>query len=233
MRRADRLFRIVEYLKARREAVTAVELAGELEVGTRTIYRDIADLRQSGVPLTGEAGIGYLLSRDYVVRPLVFDVEELEALALGAQMVQSWADPAMAQAARQSLDKITAVLPASLGDSIRQSTAYSFPGRGRQPLQIDFTSLRRAIRTRNIVEFTYVDESGNESQRRLRPLALFFFAPVWLVAGWCELRQGFRNFRLDRFQSMCVLEERFENEKGKTLADLHADCGSENGSPGS
>ncbi len=221
MRRADRLFRIVEYLKARRKAVTASELGQELEVGVRTIYRDIADLRESGVPLTGEAGVGYLLKSDYVVRPLLFDDEELEALALGAQMVQSWADPAMALAARKTLDKITAVLPDSLGDSIRQSTSFSYPSSGKPSLQIDFTSLRRAIRTQHFVEITYVDLPGAETNRRLRPLALIFLAPVWLVVGWCELRQDFRNFRLDRMQRMTVLNESFETESDKTLEAMH------------
>ncbi|EMI52696.1 helix-turn-helix transcriptional regulator [Rhodopirellula sallentina] len=220
MRRADRLFRIVEYLKARREAVTAKELGEELEVGVRTIYRDIADLRASGVPLSGEAGVGYLLSSDYVVRPLLFDGEELDALALGAQMVQSWADPAMAQAARRALDRITAVLPDSLGDNIRQTTAYSYPSPGKPALQIDFTSLRRAIRTRHVVEFCYIDRPGSETTRRVRPLSLIFLAPNWLVAAWCELRQDFRHFRLDRMQDMKVLDQGFENETGKTLDDM-------------
>lgn len=224
MRRADRLFRIVEYLKARREAVTAVELGEELEVGVRTIYRDIADLKGSGVPLTGEAGVGYLLRPDYVVRPLLFDDEELDALALGAQMVQSWADPAMAQAARKALDKITAVLPDSLADNIRQSTSFSYASSGKPPLNIDFTSLRRAIRTQHIVEFSYVDRPGSETVRQIRPLALIFIAPNWLVAAWCELRQDFRHFRLDRIQGMNVLSERFKNEMGKTLQDMRDQC---------
>ncbi|QDS86303.1 HTH domain protein [Rosistilla ulvae] len=224
MRRADRLFRIVEYLKARREAVTASELGEELEVGVRTIYRDIADLKASGVPLTGEAGVGYLLSSNYVVRPLLFGDEELETLALGAQMVQSWADPAMAQAARKALDKITAVLPDSLGDSIRQSTCFSYPSSGKRPLQIDFTSLRRAIRTQHLVEFQYVDLAGSETTRQLRPLGLIFLAPVWIVAGWCELRQDFRNFRVDRIRRMDVLDAHFDLENGKTLADMHQQC---------
>lgn len=224
LRRADRLFRIVEYLKARREAVTALELGEELGVGVRTIYRDIADLKASGVPLTGEAGVGYLLSPHFVVRPLLFGDEELEALALGAQMVQSWADPAMAQAARKALDKITAVLPDSLADNIRQATSFAHPSSGKQPIQINFTSLRRAIRTQHIVEILYTDQSGSETTRQLRPLALVFLAPIWLLLGWCELRQSFRSFRVDRMQSMRVLNMQFDQEKGKTLADMQKQC---------
>ncbi|MCC9654517.1 helix-turn-helix transcriptional regulator [Rhodopirellula halodulae] len=224
MRRADRLFRIVEYLKARRETVTAKELGEELEVGVRTIYRDIADLRASGVPLTGEAGVGYLLSPNYVVRPLLFDDEELEALALGAQMVQSWADPAMAQAARRALDRITVVLPDSLADNIRQSTSYAYPSAGKPALQIDFTSLRRAIGTRHLVEFAYIDQNGSSTTRRIRPLAIIFLAPNWMVAAWCELRRDFRHFRVDRMQELVVLDEKFELEPGKTLDDMQRQC---------
>ncbi len=224
LRRADRLFRIVEYIKARREAVTANELGKELEVGVRTIYRDIADLKASGVPLTGEAGVGYLLNPEYVVRPLLFDDEELDALALGAQMVQSWADPAMAQAARRGLDKITAVLPGTLGDHVRQSTSFAHPSSAKKPLQIDFTSLRRAIRTQHMVEFSYLDSAGAETRRQLRPLALIFLAPIWLVMGWCELRQDFRSFRVDRMQGMNVLDIKFESESGKTLDDMRKQC---------
>ncbi|OYP34593.1 helix-turn-helix transcriptional regulator [Rhodopirellula sp. MGV] len=221
MRRADRLFRIVEYLKARRNAVTASELGQELEVGVRTIYRDIADLKASGVPLTGEAGVGYLINPDYVVRPLLFDDEELEALALGAQMVQSWADPAMALAARKTLDKITAVLPDDLGESIRQATSFSYPSPSKPTLQIDFTSLRRAIRTQHVVEISYVDGVGAETIRKLRPLGLTFVAPIWFLASWCELRRDFRNFRIDRMQWMEVLDEVFVSENDKTLEAMY------------
>ena len=220
MRRADRLFRIVEYLKARREAVTAEELADEMEIGVRTIYRDVADLRSSGVPLIGEAGVGYLLDRDYLVRPLMFDVEELDALTLGAQMVASWADPAIARSARQAIDKITAVLPDSLANEVRRATTFSYPSRDKKPLSIDFTSLRRAIRAKHIVEFRYTNESGQETQRRVRPLCLTFFAPVWLVTAWCETRKDFRNFRVDRMNDMQITAEQFRDEKGKTLEDF-------------
>ncbi|MFN3149155.1 helix-turn-helix transcriptional regulator [Bremerella sp.] len=220
MRRADRLFRIVEYLKARREAVTGEELAREMEIGVRTIYRDIADLRSSGVPIIGEAGVGYLLSRDYLVKPLMFDIEELDALSLGAQMIESWGDAAIARSARQAIDKITAVLPEVLAAEANHSTAYACASRSKLPIAIDLTSLRRAIRSKRLVEIGYTDESGKKSQRRIRPLCLVFIAPVWLVAAWCETRQGFREFRVDRITSMKVTDEEFRPEKGKSIEDL-------------
>lgn len=222
MRRADRLFRIVEHLKARREAVTAEELAAEMEIGTRTIYRDMADLRSSGVPIVGEAGVGYLLGRDYVVRPLIFDVEELDALTLGAQMVESWGDAGLAAAARRAIDKITAVLPDALAEETNHSAAYACASRQKTPITIDLSALRRAVRVKQWVDIHYTDESGRRSQRRIRPLCLVFIAPVWLVPAWCESRKDFREFRVDRITRMTISDERFRDEKGKTLADLQS-----------
>ncbi|CAL1125482.1 unnamed protein product [Cladocopium goreaui] len=220
MRRADRLFRIVEYLKARREAVTGEELASEMEIGVRTIYRDVADLRSSGVPIVGEAGVGYLLSRDYLVKPLMFDVEELDALSLGAQMVESWGDAALARSARRAIDKIAAVLPEALAQDATQSAAYACSSRSKLPIAIDLTSLRRAVRSKHVIEIHYTDESGRKSQRRIRPLCLVFIAPVWLLAAWCEARHDFREFRVDRVTRMKITDERFRDEKGKTIKDL-------------
>jgi predicted DNA-binding transcriptional regulator YafY len=219
MRRADRLFRIVEYLKARRQTVTALSLAQELEVSARTIYRDIADLGASGVPIIGEAGVGYMLDKNYVVRPLMFAVEELDALMLGAQMVQNFGDKELARAANQAIDKITSVLPESLRKEISETFLFSVASKTEVKIHIDFTALRRAIRGKKIVEFYYTREDGEESHRRIRPLCLAFFSPVWLISGWCEMRTDFRNFRLDRIQDMKITQERFRDEKGKSLND--------------
>ncbi len=220
MRRADRLFRIVEYLKGRRQVVTGDELAAEMEIGVRTIYRDIADLRTSGVPIVGEAGLGYLLSRDYVVKPLMFDIDELEALSLGAQMVESWGDPDLAHSARRAFEKIAAVLPEALAADANRSAAYACASRDALPLPVDLTALRRAIRSRHWIDIGYTDKFGNETERRIRPLCLVFIAPVWLLAAWCEERQDFREFRIDRITSMTITDKQFEDEAGKTLEDL-------------
>ncbi len=220
MRRADRLFRIVEYLKARARVVTASSIAEAMEVSVRTIYRDISDLETSGVPILGEAGVGYMLDKDYVVRPLMFDVEELDALMLGAQMVESWGDPALAKAARQAVDKITSVLPDQLRKEIEKTFLFSIPTQSSPVTSIDFTKLRRAIRSKHKVEFSYVREDGQSSTRKVRPLCMAFFGPVWLLAAWCELREDFRNFRLDRIQKMKITEDLFRDEKGKNLQDF-------------
>ncbi len=219
MRRADRLFRIVEYLKARRQAVTADTLAAELEVSVRTVYRDIADLGRSNVPIIGEAGVGYVLDKDYTLRPLIFDVEELDALALGAQMVGSWGDRDIAGAARRAIDKIAAVLPDALRREILQTALFSPPSQARLPIKIDFSALRRAIRTRHKADIDYEALDGRKSTRTIRPLCLAFFGPVWLVTGWCETRQDFRNFRLDRISRLRISEQKFADEEGKRLID--------------
>jgi len=220
MRKADRLFRIVEYLKARRQAVTAERLSAELEVSVRTVYRDIADLCNSGVPIVGEAGVGYVLDRDYTVRPLIFDVEELDALALGAQMVGSWGDRDLAKSAGRAIDKITAVLPEPLRAEILQTALFSPPSQAKVPIEIDFSGLRRAIRTRNKVTFEYETLDGRHSERTVHPLCLVFFGPVWLFAAWCEKREDFRNFRLDRMTNLRITREHFTDEQGKRLADF-------------
>lgn len=220
MRRADRLFRIVERLKARRGVVRAVDLAGDLEVSVRTIYRDIADLQASGTPIHGEAGMGYALDRHHVLRPLMFSAEELDALALGARMVESWGDKEMARATRAALDKIRAVAPPDLAEA--EEVLFSFPSRSRPQVKVELSPLRAAIRAKRVVTFNYEAEDGARSARRVRPLSLVFFAPVWLVLGWCETREDFRNFRIDRMSRLVVTNERFRDERGKRLQDYFA-----------
>jgi predicted DNA-binding transcriptional regulator YafY len=227
MRRADRLFRIVEYLKARRQVVTAQTIARELEVSTRTIYRDIADLNTSGVPIIGEAGVGYMLDKQHVVKPLMFGVEELDALMLGAKMVQSWGDKELASSASQAIDKLTSVLPESLQEEISQNFLFSYPSAEKAIINIDFSALRRAIRSKNKLEFSYQNEKKELSNRQVRPLCLVFFSPVWLLLSWCEMRNDFRNFRLDRIIDLDVSDETFKDEVGKRLYDYCEQCGYE------
>lgn len=219
MRKADRLFRIVEYLKARRTVVTAKKLAEVLEVSPRTIYRDIADLNASGIPIMGEAGVGYILSKGHKVQPLMFGLEELDALILGAQMVKSWGDKGLAQAASQAIDKITTVLPESLQAELEQTFLFSMTSKTEVKINIDFTALRRAIRGKNKLDFAYEDEKKSLTNRRVRPLCLVFFSPVWLLLAWCEKRDDFRNFRIDRIQDLTISDDLFKDEKGKRVQD--------------
>lgn len=218
MRRADRLFRIVLRLN-RRTAVTARQLAEELEVSERTIYRDIVDLSLSGVPVTGEAGVGYLLVGNHQIPPLMFDAEELSALALGARMVQGWSDPALGQAAERALLKIDAVLPASLHGTLAQQTLmvpdFHVPAAMVQPLGV----LREAIGASRKVAFAYTRADGTPSIRRVWPLGLFFWGDTWTLGAWCELRGSFRSFRPDRMVELCLGDETFDARQGGLLEE--------------
>lgn len=219
MRRADRLFRIVEHLKTRKRVVRARDLAEKLEVSFRTIYRDIADLQASGIPIIGEAGVGYLLDKEHILRPMTFSVDELEALILGAQMVRSWGDDTLAKSSASAIDKIGAVLPPALGQEIADAFLFSFPTREKKSIGNLLTECRKTIRSKHKLRFSYMREDGETNARTVRPLCLAFFAPSWLLLAWCENRNDFRNFRLDRIADFEILDERFKDEKGKRLRD--------------
>lgn len=215
MRRADRLFELVQVLK-RKRVVTAEELALALEVSKRTIYRDIRDLQATGVPIEGEAGIGYRLQRGYELPPLTFNTEELEALVLGTRMVMAWGDRSLAVAGRQLLTKVEAVLPEALRGVIDATQLYALPNWGEPPAHLE--ALRRAVANRNKVHFSYTRLDGQESQRTVRPLGLYFWGRIWLLTAWCELRQDFRNFRIDRIGALEVQQAQFEETEGISLA---------------
>lgn len=220
MRRADRLFRLLLELR-RGRVVTARQLAERLEVSERTVYRDVADLSASGVPIQGEAGVGYRLS-GFDLPPLMFDREEIEALVLGARVVEGWGDKRLAAAAREAIAKIEAALPPSHGRLIEESRLY-VPIHGERPVEhLPLGELRQAIHQRRKVFVRYRDEKGNASERQLRPLALAFYPPTWLLSAWCELRRDFRTFRLDRCDELELRAEIFAQEPGKTLADYLA-----------
>lgn len=218
MRRADRLFDIIEYLRRHRRVVTAAELAGKMEVSVRTIYRDIADLQASRVPIDGEAGLGYLLREGYDLPPLMFSEEEAEAMALGARIVTSWADEQLAEAGRSVLAKLRAVLPRELKAQFDALGVMAPPDHYQEMVTIDLARVRRAVRDRRKIRFSYVDQQGSSSKRTIAPLTLSFYGAVWTVPGWCELRQDFRAFRADRMRELEVLDERAPTDADKTLA---------------
>ncbi|MCP3957209.1 MAG: YafY family transcriptional regulator [bacterium] len=215
MRRADRLFQIIQLLRLSR-VVTARRLAAELEVSERTIYRDVQDLVLSGVPIDGEAGVGYML-RGYDLPPLMFTRDEVEALVLGTRIVQRWADPKLAQAAKQALDKVEAVLPAGKDHLVRETALFAPQGYGPVEVSIDLAGLRDAVRQSRKVHFSYCDAEGAETERTVRPLGMALYGPVWLLAAWCELRTDFRSFRPDRMEEMRVLDERFTPDAETSL----------------
>jgi predicted DNA-binding transcriptional regulator YafY len=218
MRRADRLFEIVHHLRGRR-LTTAAQLAQWLEVSERTIYRDIADLQTSGIPINGEAGVGYRLHPDFDLPPLMFNHNEIEALVIGARMVESWGGPTLAQGARSALSKIAAALPKDKRTTLEASRLFSpdFFIDPRMGTQMDV--LRQAVDLHRYVQLEYRDVAKTPSQRRIRPLGLFFWGKAWAVGAWCELRNDFRNFRLDRIETSRLDPERFADEPGRRLAD--------------
>lgn len=218
MRRADRLIKITHYLRQRRRAVTAKKIGEAFDICTRTVYRDIQCLIDAGAPIRGEAGVGYSIDKNYYLPPITFDVDELEAIGLGISMVRQWTDDQFADKAASAFEKIQAVLPTSLQGELKQITTYAVPTSPPVPWTVSFSAIRESIRARSKIRINYTDESKQLTTRTIRPLAMFFFSPVWLLAGWCEVRQDFRNFRLDRIQHMTLTEEKFEDEPNKNLS---------------
>jgi len=219
MKRTERLIKITTLLQGRRGAVTADYIAQECEVSVRTIYRDIQELMNSGVPISGEAGVGYILDAGYHLPPLSFDIEEIESLVLGMAMVCNWTDDRMGRSARSALDKIKNALPAPSLERLHGTALFAFQSAIHVPWTVDFSALRLAIREKYKIEIDYVDERKQTSVRTVRPLAMIFLGPIWLLCGWCELRSDFRNFRIDRIQNLQTLAERFRDEPGKALND--------------
>lgn len=217
MRKAERLNDIVHYLRRMHHAVTAQTLAFTFEVSLRTIYRDIESLIDSGVPIKGEAGVGYIIDKKYHLPPIMFDADELEAIALGIGMVGNWTDENFAKKAQSAYEKIQATLSVTLIHELQQISTFSAPSHYKIPWSVSFSEVRECIRQKQKVEFTYIDLNNNETHRRIRPLALISFSPVWLLAGWCETREAFRNFRLDRVSHFKRLNTRFRDEKNKSL----------------
>lgn len=219
MRRADRLFQIVQIIRGRR-LTTAAFLARRLEVSERTIYRDVADLQHQGVPLEGEAGVGYRLGAGFDLPPLMFTQDEASALVAAARLAQSWIDAAMARDIELALGKILSVLPVAARVSAESlaiyAPAYVIDEATRGRLQ----TLREAVQARQKLRMDYRDVVGAPSQRTVRPLGCFYWGKVWTFSAWCELRDDFRGFRMDRIDRIEVLPERFRDEPGKTLADM-------------
>lgn len=221
MRRADRLFQIIQSLHHER-AVTARDLATALEVSERTIYRDVQDLSLSGVPIAGEAGVGYRLMKGFHVPPLMFNEEELAALLLGARMVRAWSDPGLARAADQAMAKIEHVIPEHLKPELERREILVPEFAHDQAVGERLSQLREAIKGQRKIRFAYAREDGTRSHRTVHPLGLFYWGKVWTLVAWCELRDAFRHFRLDRMRDSVVLEEAYPSLPGRGLEDFLA-----------
>lgn len=220
MRRADRLFQIVQYLRGAR-VTTADALAEKLEVSPRTIYRDIADLQGAGVPVEGEAGVGYLMRDGYDIPPLMFTSEEVVALVVGARLTQAWGGAAMALAAEEALVKIEAVLPQAMRARAEAVHIHALTPGGNDPeTRALIDQLEAACQSRTRLELDYRDVEEAQTNRLVRPLALLFWGRVWTLVAWCELRDDFRMFRVDRIRA-AAKRDRFRPEPAKNLATFY------------
>lgn len=208
MRKADRLFQIVQILRRHDRPVTADAIAEELETSKRSVYRDIAALIGQRVPIRGEAGIGYVLERGFDLPPLMLTTDEIDAVALGCQWVAGHADPALARAANDVLAKLASVVPAELRPFLEDPTARTPPAFSTPADGVDASDLRAAIRAGVKLRLTYRDEQGRESERTVWPLLIGYFQASRTLAAWCEMRQDFRHFRLDRMVSAEPLDAR-------------------------
>jgi len=222
MRRADRLFQIVQLIRGRR-LTTAAFLAQRLEVSERTVYRDVADLQHQGVPIEGEAGVGYRLGAGFDLPPLMFTHDEARALVASVRMAQVWQDPALARASQVALGKILSVLPTAARVAAQSMAVYA-PPIGLEPaVQATLQTLREAAQAHRKLRLQYSDAQSQPSARTVRPLGCFYWGKVWTLVAWCEARGAFRSFRIDRMAEVQTVEGAggaFRDEPGKTLADF-------------
>lgn len=214
MRRADRLFQIIQLLKTRR-LTTAHLLAEVLEVSTRTIYRDIQDLITNGIPIEGEAGVGYVLRHEVDIPPLMFNESELEAIQLGIRIVEAWGGNELAKAAKQAMIKISAVVPPKLKAFNSLMFVPDFYQTSNELKHLDI--LRKAAQDREYLVFDYKDAKQAISHREVRPLAIHLWRGYWTLLTWCELRDDFRNFRIDRILSISLTQRLFPITHDKEL----------------
>lgn len=214
MRRAERLFRLVNELRAR-GVCRAEDLAAYFEISVRTVYRDIAHLQASGLPIEGEAGVGYLLRPGFNLPPLTFTFEQLDALAIGLSFVEVAGDTSLSLAAREVRAKVQAALPEPDQRKLENAPLFASRRKGRATPILKI--VRNAIREAKVVRLQYSDANGKVSDRRVRPLAIWSFAEGWLFSGWCELRDDFRAFRLDRIVAIADTGDRFADNPRQNL----------------
>src|SRR5947209_14843688 len=218
MRRADRLFDIIQTLRSARHPLTAAAIAEKLEVTVRTIYRDIAALQASRVPIEGAPGLGYVLRRGFDLPPLMFTLEETDAIAIGVRLLRRLRDPKLQRAAESVLAKLAAVIPRELQSQLVAAPLFVSEGSAPAVNGIDQSQLRNAIRETRKLVIAYVDGEGRRTRRTIRPVAMAYYVDVTLLGAWCELRSDFRNFRVDRILGAEFLDDRFLAESGKLLA---------------
>ncbi len=217
MRKADRLFEIIEMMRTSDSAVTAADLSEELGVSERTIYRDIAGLQGQGVPIEGEAGIGYVLRPGFHMPPLMFTPEELEAIVLGARFAAQRGGSELEKAAERVLVKVKSVVPQQMQDRMERIALYAPPLYDAGFGTADMSDIRDCIRNERKMRIGYMDLKERVTERTIWPIAIAFFAESTLLAAWCELRNDFRHFRIDRIREVKLLDEAFNGGGGRLL----------------
>src|SRR5262245_15535558 len=223
MRRADRLFQIIQILRRSRRPATADGIAAELETSKRSVYRDIATLIGQRVPIRGEAGIGYVLDRGYDLPPLMLTPDEIEAAVLGAQWVSVTGDAALAAAASDLLAKIGAVVPENLRPFVSDPATRTRPTADAPRDRLDMARVRAWIHAGRKVALRYCDERQRESTRTVWPVVIGYIGQVRHLVAWCELRQDFRSFRTDRVLDATFLDERYPERPGVLRAKWRKD----------
>jgi predicted DNA-binding transcriptional regulator YafY len=211
------LFDIIQSLRVATKPVTAASLAEQLEVTVRTVYRDIASLQGSRVPVEGAAGIGYVLRKGFDLPPLMFTADELDAITVGARLVRRLRDPALRDAADSVLSKVATALPETLRQQVIDAPFYVSSGNAATPEGIDLADVRFAIRETRKLWITYVDAQERRSSRTIWPIGLAYYVDVTLIGAWCELRQDFRHFRVERILTSTVLDDTFSTDGGKLM----------------
>ena len=219
MRRSDRLFDIIQRLRTARRPLTAAALAEDLEVTVRTVYRDIATLQARRVPIEGAAGIGYMMRRGFDLPPLMFTVEEIEAIAVGARLVARTGDLGLQDAAESVLSKVTVVLPDGLRTQLASAPIFVSESGAPVSERVDLSAVRQAIRDEHKLRIAYEDERGARSERTIWPIAVAYYVQATLIGAWCELRGDYRHFRADRIVSLAVLEECYPSDNGRLMAE--------------
>ncbi len=209
MRRADRLFQIIQIMRRARAPITADSIAEELETSKRTVYRDIATLMGQRVPIRGEAGMGYVLDQGFDLPPLMLTPDEIEAAVLGAQWVMGRGDPALARAAEDLIAKIAVSVPERLRPFVLEPSAGAVPAWNTPQDRLDMAAVRAAIRAGHKIALDYRDEQDRASRRTIWPVTVGYHETVRLIVAWCELRSAFRHFRTDRVAGAEFLEERY------------------------
>jgi predicted DNA-binding transcriptional regulator YafY len=219
MSRAQRLLDLIQLLRRHRFPVSGAALADELGVSLRTLYRDIADLNAQGARIDGEAGVGYVLRPGFMLPPLMFSEEEIEALVLGSRWVAERTDGPLRAAARNALAKIVAVLPDDMRDSADDSGLLIGPGEAVAAGDAELPVIRQAIRTERKLSIAYIDQDGARTQRTVWPFALGFFDRFRIVVAWCELRRGYRHFRTDRIAALTPSDTRYPRRRQALLKE--------------